>query len=282
MRSLPAALIFEKNRLATPSAWIILLEITLPDSTVLRFARNTEDITFSGDLYTAFPFEIDTVGQSSKGEIPTVRLRVSNVTQLIQPYLEDLDGGIGSVVKITVVNSDHLSENYTELEMTFDVIACNSTSQWVTFTLGAPNPLRQRFPLDQYIAMHCRWRFNRPSGNYPECSYSGKNLSGITLSSGNPVSINSSGHGFSTNDLLSFLDVGGTTELNGNSYTITRTDDNNFTLNGTDGDDFTAWTSGGTAGHSTCNRTFKRCKVIVNTIRYGGFVGMRTGAVRIV
>lgn len=203
MKSLSEALIFEKNKLATPSAWIVLLEITLTDDTVFRFARNTEDVVFDGNTYTAFPFEIDSIGQHSKGEIPTVRLKISNVTQLIQPYLETLDGGIGSTVKVIVVNSAHLSETYTELEMTFDVIACNSTAQWVTFTLGAPNPLRQRFPLDQYIAMHCRWRFKSI-----ECAYSG--------------------------------------------------------------------------GETDCNRTFKRCRELNNTVRYGGFIGMRSGTVRVV
>lgn len=170
MKDLPAKLILEKNRLATSSAWIILLEITLTDddSTVLRFARNTRDIVFGGDTYTAFPFEIEATKQTSKGEIPTITLQVSNVTRLIQPYLEDLDGGVGSVVKITVVNSDHLGEDYSELEMTFDVLATQSSNQWVTFTLGAPNPLRQRFPLDQFIALHCRWRFKGV-----ECGYSG-------------------------------------------------------------------------------------------------------------
>jgi len=201
MKSLSEALIREKNRLATPSVWIILLEITLTDSTTLRLARNTEDITFDGDVYTAFPFEIDSIGQHSKGEIPTVRLKISNITQLMQPYLEELEGGIGSTVKIIVVNSAHLSEDYSELEMTFDVIACNSTAQWVTFTLGAPNPLRQRFPLNQYIAMHCRWRVNSI-----ECGLSGE----------------------------------------------------------------------------TCNRTLKRCRELGNSVRFGGFVGMRTGTVRIV
>jgi len=71
--------------------------------------------------YIAFPFELEPTKQTSKGEIPTLTVRVSNITRLIQPYLEALDGGIGSIVKITVVNSAHLSENYSELEMTFDV-----------------------------------------------------------------------------------------------------------------------------------------------------------------
>jgi hypothetical protein len=69
---------------------------------------------------------------------------------------------------------------------------------------------------------------------------------GITLPSGTPVSINATAHGLSTGAVVSFSDVEGTTELNGNSYYITRTDADNYTLDDTDGDDFTAYTSGGT------------------------------------
>lgn len=205
MKDLPIALIFEKNRLASASPWLILLEITLTDegTTKLRFARNTEDVVFNGETYKAFPFEIEPTKQSSKGEIPTVTLRVSNITRLIQPYLEELDGGVGSAVKVTVVNVDHLKENYSELEMTFDVLACQSTAQWITFTLGAPNPLRQRFPLNQFIALHCRWRFKGV-----ECGYSG--------------------------------------------------------------------------AETACSRTLKRCRELDNSARFGGFAGMRTGAVRVV
>lgn len=72
-------------------------------------------------------------------------------------------------------------------------------------------------------------------------------IDGITLGSGNPVSISTNGsHGYENGDTVKFQDVDGTTELNGNEYVITRTDPDDFTLDGTDGDNFTAW--GTTAG----------------------------------
>ena len=284
MKSLPANLIIEKNKLSTAGVWVILLEVTLTDTpaTTLRFARNTEDVVFEGETYTAFPFEIDTTQQTSKGEIPSITVRVSNIQRMIQPYLEDLDGGIGSAVKITVINTKYLNEDYAELEMTFDVLATQSNSRWITFTLGAPNPLRQRFPLYRFIALHCRFGFNRPVLNYPECGYSGEAIEAITLPSGNPVSIQVTGHPFSDSDILSFSDIGGTTELTGNSYQITETDSDNFTLDGTDGDDFSAWTSDGTVGYATCNRTLIDCRERDNSTRFGGFPAMRSGAIRVV
>jgi lambda family phage minor tail protein L len=168
MKSLPANIILEKNKLHTPYPWIVLIEITLTDDTVLRYAKNTANVTFGGNVYTAMNFDIEPTQQTSKGEIPTVTLRVSNITRLLQPYLEDLDGGIGSTVKVTVVNTNLLAESYSELEMTFDVLACNATARWASFILGSPSPLRQRFPLYRFIAEHCRWQFEGA-----ECGYVG-------------------------------------------------------------------------------------------------------------
>ena len=168
MKSLPANLILEKNKLATTSAWLLLVEITLPSATVIRLARNNENVTFQSNTYTAFPFDIDSTKSSGQGEIPQVQLRVSNVTRLLQAYVEQYNGGVGFTVKITVVNSALLAENYAELQMTFDVLACQSDSQWITFTLGAPNPLRRRYPLYRAIANHCNWTYKGR-----ECNYTG-------------------------------------------------------------------------------------------------------------
>ena len=71
-------------------------------------------------------------------------------------------------------------------------------------------------------------------------------VTGITLTSGFPVKITSTAHSLYTGYKVTFASVGGTTELNGNQYTITRVDANTFTLDNTDGANFTAWTSGGT------------------------------------
>jgi len=167
-KNLPANLILEKNKLNATSPWIILLDIKLPDNTILYFCNNNENIQFNGHTYNAIAFELDTTTQTVKGEIPSVTLRISNVTKLIQAYLEEYNGGIGATVTLRVVNTAYLNENYSELEMTFDVIAASTDAYWATFTLGTPNPLRKMFPPYMYIAEHCNWQFKSA-----ECGYSG-------------------------------------------------------------------------------------------------------------
>lgn len=74
-----------------------------------------------------------------------------------------------------------------------------------------------------------------------------KPISAITLSGTDPVVVTSNSHGLSNGDEVKFRNVGGTTELNGNSYTLANVTTNTFELSGTNSSLFTAYTSGGTA-----------------------------------
>lgn len=202
-RSLPANVILEKNKIETPHPWLVLLTIELndTDSTVFRLANNTEDVEFRGHTFQRFPFEIEVQKFSTSGEIPTVTIRVSNVTKLLQPYIEEHEGGIGSTVTVTVVNAAWLNSDFSELEMQYSVMACSSDANAVEFILGAPSPLRQRCPLYRYMAMHCRWQYGSV-----ECGHTG----------------------------------------------------------------------------GTCNRTLNNCRDNNNAARFGGFVGIKSGGLKIV
>lgn len=170
MKSLSTNLIAEKNKLHSGNVWLVLLEITLTDDTVIRLVNNTENITYGGNVYTRFAFDLGIVEADISGQIPMVRLRVCNVTRFLTPYLNSLDGGLESTVKITVVNSGHLTEDFSELELEFNVITCEADEKYVVWQLGMANPRNQRFPLYRYLADHCLW-----AGNFKgaECGYSG-------------------------------------------------------------------------------------------------------------
>lgn len=170
MKTLPANITLEKNKLETPSAFLILLEVTLPDATKFYLTNNNEQVTFNAQVYTPIPFQLDPIKEQLQGQLQVVNLRISNVTRLMQSYLEATNGGIGSVVTLTVVNSAYLAESYSELTMTFDVVSCSTDINWVNFGLGAPNPLRRRFPLHRYLPSNCRWVSNFKGA---ECAYAG-------------------------------------------------------------------------------------------------------------
>jgi phage-related protein len=157
--TLPANLVIEKNKLASAGAWIPLIEVNLTNGTTYRFAADKDDITFNSNLYTAFPIDISSRRQDGTGEVHNLELKVSNITRLLQPIVEELDGGVGSEVIITIVSTNRLSEDHSELRETFEILETMCTAQWITFIIGDPSPLRKRFPLDRYFAKSCRFVF---------------------------------------------------------------------------------------------------------------------------
>jgi lambda family phage minor tail protein L len=172
MLTLSTAAILEKNKLANTGAWLVLLQITLPDDTVLRVCSNTEDVTWpssGGDLYVAFPFELDEIGENSKGERPQVEVRVGNVTRQIQLYMEQASGGVGSTVVLRVVHSAHLDLTDAEVELTFTCINAWADSQWAHFVLGASAPWEKRWPRNRILKTFCRYRHFKGD----RCGYTG-------------------------------------------------------------------------------------------------------------
>lgn len=171
--NLPPLIVKEKNKISSIHPFFMLLDITLTDNTKFYLVHNTEDITFNGQVYIAFPFQVELPKISSKGEIPTWTIRVSNVTRVLQASLEALNGAVGSTIVMRIVNAGFLNENYAELETTLKVLATQCDAYWVTFTLGGENLLRRRFPLYRYIANYCPWVSRFKQADNVECGYSG-------------------------------------------------------------------------------------------------------------
>lgn len=169
MLTLSSAAIVEKNKLASSGAWLVLLEINLPGgSNILRVVNNTENVTWAGEEWVAFPFEIDDMTEDRAGEVPQINLRVSNITKAIQIYLEQNEGGVRSEVILRVVHSDHLDLATAEAEFVFECLACSADASWITFTLGTANPFRRRFPRRRLLSEFCNWTFKGA-----ECGYTG-------------------------------------------------------------------------------------------------------------
>jgi len=160
---------FEKNRLASTHAWLVLLKVVMPNDTEFRICANNENVTWpvtDGDEFLAFPFEIDEIGDSSKGEVPSVGVKVSNVTRLLIPDLEDQDGLVDSDVTIYIVNSTNVilgadrvigvQNPNPEIELNYIVINTSYDVQWVYFTLGASNPWNKRFPRNKVYKNICK------------------------------------------------------------------------------------------------------------------------------
>jgi len=276
----------EKNKLATASAWVNLIVLTDADSVVQgRYTQNTEDITYDGNTYTQFNFGISPETIDADGSLPTRSIQVSNVTRLLDDVIYQNDGLDGWQVTVIPVNTNCLTDDFSALARTYQINGCEVDEFAATFQLGGHAILKREFPLQRYMGDYCpfaaKWGVVENFGNC-ECGFEGVSLVSITLSGTDPVQVVAYDHLLETGDIARFEGVGGTTELNGNTYTITKITANTIELDDTDSSDFTAFTSGGKVGLNVCNGTLKVCRQLENQTRWGGEVGLRDGTVRVV
>jgi len=197
MRTISSYGIVEKNKLTSNTVWLLMLQITIPGVAIpIRITSNNESVTWREESWIAFPFELDDISEESKGEVPQVTLRVSNVSRVMESYLQDFDlytktSGYSPIeVKIYVVNNqgsfssgvvtdttadgavtdtgsagaltDELYDIVNpdpEVEHVFELMNPKTNSMWATFTLGAANPFRKRYPQGRLLKNHCRLIF---------------------------------------------------------------------------------------------------------------------------
>lgn len=171
--ALPPNLIIEKNKLDAKYPWLILLKFAIdeggPGELIFRFIKNYKDVTFQGNLYKNFNFNLGIINSNIDGEIRETALSVSNVTHLLQADLEELNGAVDAVVTVILVHVDNLDEDYSELELIYDILSTHIGPLSIDFSIGAPSPLLQRFLTQIYFADMCT--YDEFKG--PRCGYVG-------------------------------------------------------------------------------------------------------------
>ena len=171
MLNLSVAGMLEKSQLSSDGAWLLAVEVALPDSEEpLRLVRNNEDIVWNGHTWNAFNFTLDEIKEDSKAKMTTIALQISNVTQTVQAYVENNNGLVGTTVILRVLHSQHLDSTLAEVEEIFTVQATTCDSKWVTFELGCDMSAQLRFPFRRVLKSFCAWRDHYKG---IECGYTG-------------------------------------------------------------------------------------------------------------
>ena len=201
--TLSAGAYLEKNKLTSTGAWLVLLKIKSVAGTIMRFVKNTENVIWPATLgfdtwgalntwgdvdtwgnyegyntYVAFPFEFDEIGDTSKGEVPQVTIRVSNISRVMESYMEEQDGMVNAEVTLRIVHTTNVTTDTLgtgtnnpdpEIELQFDVLDSSVDNRWATFILGANNPFRMRFPRNRVMRNFCRYKDFKGA----RCQYTG-------------------------------------------------------------------------------------------------------------
>lgn len=168
MKALPAALITEKNKLDTAAAWLTLLQLYLPDGTVLYLVPNPAAISFDGQSYQPFPCKVESVKTDSRGGLADVQVSVANVDRTIGAYAEQQDLR-GATVRLIIVNSANLADpSAVAADEEYEITEINITEEWVGFRLGHQRLLQQRFPSGRFLRDNCRWIYKTASCGYAD------------------------------------------------------------------------------------------------------------------
>lgn len=175
MRILSSVAIQEKNKLGTDSVFHVLIAVTIPgEAQPVRVTSNNESVTWDGQTWTPFPFEMDEIVEESKGEVPSIVLRVGNQSRVMEQYIQAYDSycktnGFSPITcDLYVVNSKNLGSATSEVQHTFDLKQIGTDAEWASFNLGANNPWSRRAPLNRILRNQCRWIFKGS-----ECGYAG-------------------------------------------------------------------------------------------------------------
>ena len=145
----------EKNKLSTDAPFLLLFDISherLAEN--IRLVRNTEDVTWAGKTWTAFPVDIEDYSEDGKS-LPALNMKIAAGQGLITTYLQKYGGLTDARVRIYIVHAKCLDIDKPEMELEFQITETTYDEQWITFTLGASPELANRFPAWKYLTDFC-------------------------------------------------------------------------------------------------------------------------------
>lgn len=140
----------EKNKLVGGS-WIELIEIEYNPPTKLRLAKWSENITWNGETWTAWPIGDISSSQNIEGELPVTTIPITGLTSFIMAILENfvIEGKKGNIY---LIHKDHLADNTPVRQTPFTVVNV-SIPNWETVNFSvvmaqaAFEPLKAQLPL---------------------------------------------------------------------------------------------------------------------------------------
>jgi phage-related protein len=168
MRSLSSTLLIEKNRLASPYPWVPLVQFNFTGATGY-LAANTENVTYQTRTYTAFHLEVELPVDEISQSIPECKIRAANESRAFQTFIESSGGGVDVSVIITIVNTNNLAADYSNLTWSFNIMQVDCDNHYVTMMCTKYSPITKRFPHERFYGRTCRYRVFKG----PECKYAG-------------------------------------------------------------------------------------------------------------
>ena len=127
-----------------------------------------EDVVYDSATYSRFPITHEFIGENNQGQIDQVKVRLANVSRLIQLYLEQYDFR-GKKVIIRTVWVNQLADPDAHIDDIFYIDNYTADQTNVEFSLtGKFDVLGMDLPARRYARNYCSWKFKSS-----ECGYTG-------------------------------------------------------------------------------------------------------------
>lgn len=155
-------------------AWLWLVEVKLPGYDIIRYVRNTEDVTYSGFDFTAWNFQNTIPKLTSDGSVSRTTVKIAqDASYTLEDKINALQGKCSDGhVQLIRAHVDYLDKFVKELEYFSYILKVDSDWEWVTFKLGIPAPLRIVIPMRIFSSKTCPFAVPELFKGV-ECGYSG-------------------------------------------------------------------------------------------------------------
>lgn len=165
-----------KNELNGTGVWAVLLQIDIPGSETIYLSSDGVNTSWNSQTWIAFPFDFQEINITSKGDVPSWQINVSNINGIIGVYASQYDAYIkangidGNIItcKCFIVNTNDLSNLTPVYSEYFQLTSIKADNKNVTFTLGGSNPFTSIFPKRRGLKNFCTFKFQSV-----ECGYAG-------------------------------------------------------------------------------------------------------------
>lgn len=182
--NLNIASIIDKNKVSSTNVFLILLEVEVRDSAgalveTLRVVKNSADIVFQGNTYTAANFELDIKLEATQE--PSITLEVHDETRQLAQYIDAYDGLVRNKIRVMIVNSGSLNSP-ADIDEEMIVLTSSLSSYTARFELGVESSLGLRFPNYRQFKDRCFKTFKGPRCQYAgaatTCDYTREGVNG--------------------------------------------------------------------------------------------------------
>jgi phage-related protein len=184
--------VVDKNKITSDKAFVVLFKVIVRDYQenvidTLRFAKNSENVIFQGDVFQAANFDLKVEIEDQKE--PSISITAQDTTKTLSTYIDLYDGLVKSDVTLFVVHEDSL-DGPAEVEESFVVIDSSVQEYVVTMNLGVQSAVSSRFPNFRQFRNRCAWKYKGERCKYvgamPTCDFTRDGANGCIAHGNEP------------------------------------------------------------------------------------------------